>query len=284
MLAVTPDRARIATTTYSRKSDRGRVDVVYPYNKDDPETQPEEIVFRLQAYVVHATLPPVSQKTQLTRKDLKARQFLRVTGLGATAFDEVIEGLQALRDNVASRLLPSNLSDTRFTDERGHPVLEFGNRYFSFQTEAGSDEDSVELENDIDPFGILRHIGEEGRGESVLKYELIKPGLIRVGHLVELQVGICAMPTGRNKYTFIPKLRSVCILSRDVENDCHRINFARVYRFVPMKRTKRKVGYMLEDDEEELTERALTKLRIDEDDTMGVTATEVPSVDDRTVQ
>ena len=52
---------------------------------------------------------------------------------------------------------------------------------------------------------------------SSTSFTAINPGVIRVGHLVEAQVGFCVIPYGRNKAAFVPKLRAVCILSRQVE-------------------------------------------------------------------
>lgn len=50
-----------------------------------------------------------------------------------------------------------------------------------------------------------------------LTYDCIRPGFINVGNLVELQVSVCSVPTGRDKNLFIVKLRSLCVLSRKVE-------------------------------------------------------------------
>ena len=49
----------------------------------------------------------------------------------------------------------------------------------------------------------------------------IKPGFIRPGNLVELQIGICAISIGRSRFAFVPKLRAICVLSREVEKVCH---------------------------------------------------------------
>ena len=53
---------------------------------------------------------------------------------------------------------------------------------------------------------------------SVVLFENVNPAFIRPGHLVELQIGVCAIRTGRDKLAFITKLRAICILSRRVEH------------------------------------------------------------------
>ena len=64
------------------------------------------------------------------------------------------------------------------------------------------------------------------RAQPVLTFRLhrrfthrsVLPSSIKVGHMVEVQCGFCAIPVNRRKYRFLCKLRSVCILDRSVEN------------------------------------------------------------------
>lgn len=44
----------------------------------------------------------------------------------------------------------------------------------------------------------------------------INPAGVADGYLLEVQVGFCAIPLGRS-YRFITKLRSVCVLNREVD-------------------------------------------------------------------
>lgn len=62
-------------------------------------------------------------------------------------------------------------------------------------------------------------------------FEHIKPGFIRIGQLVEVQFSLFAIAarSGREdqKYTMMLKMRSICILSRaveDVSNHLHNIH------------------------------------------------------------
>ena len=48
-------------------------------------------------------------------------------------------------------------------------------------------------------------------------YRIIKPEGIRTGYMVEVQVGFCAVPISNHKYKFLLKLRSICVLNRQVD-------------------------------------------------------------------
>ena len=49
-------------------------------------------------------------------------------------------------------------------------------------------------------------------------YRAIKPEGIRAGYLVEVQGGFCAVPIGKELYKFLLKLRSICVLDREVDS------------------------------------------------------------------
>ena len=87
---------------------------------------------------------------------------MRLTGLGAPEFSAAIQGIQALHSVVGSQIDYTTLSLCRAEAERGHPTLEAGNRYFSTQSESQG-QDTAELGNHVDPYGILGKLGEEQR-------------------------------------------------------------------------------------------------------------------------
>ena len=49
------------------------------------------------------------------------------------------------------------------------------------------------------------------------KYEQISPVMIQAGNLVEVQVGFCTVQLNRGRFLMLQKLRSICVLSRIVE-------------------------------------------------------------------
>ena len=49
------------------------------------------------------------------------------------------------------------------------------------------------------------------------RFARIKPDVFSLAHLVEVQVAFVAVRTGRAEYAFVPRLRSLCLLSKAVE-------------------------------------------------------------------
>lgn len=56
--------------------------------------------------------------------------------------------------------------------------------------------------------------------ESSPQYVACLPSAIRPGQLLEVQVAFCAVPVAKGKYRMLLKLRSVCILDRQVQKVC----------------------------------------------------------------
>ncbi|KAH8074204.1 hypothetical protein BXZ70DRAFT_1013197 [Cristinia sonorae] len=280
-----PDRARVATAALSRAptSSRSRVDIVYP---DVKEGSPEEMVFRIQGFIVSAQLPPFMQTPRSSGKTLQPKQSVKITGLGLEEFDQALKGIQALRDVVSSQYDYTTLTPWKVETERTFSTLEASNRYFSSSHEA-SGQETVTLGKQVDPMGILLKIGQELRSvhvqdnvvayyeravnkdTSIVSYQQISPGFIRPGHLVELQVGVCSVPIGKGKNMMLVKLRSVCVLSRLVEHDFNTMNLQRMINVAPMNKVKRKVGY--DEDVEEMETSIEKRMRISDDQDENMT-------------
>lgn len=184
-----PDRVRITTAVHSAAGENPRCQIVYPFAEDET---PEEMVFRLQGWVVDCNLPPLTRSNQsvsshvqfhqknayswsrrLSRRDLRARQSVRLTGLGVNPFLKAVHGLLSLHESLATHRPGSTFSKFRPLEERGCVVVEVGNRFFLSQEEAG--DLPVELMNPcIDPLNILGHLRDEKRGvhteDNVVKY------------------------------------------------------------------------------------------------------------------
>ncbi|PIL22305.1 hypothetical protein GSI_14993 [Ganoderma sinense ZZ0214-1] len=109
----------------------------------------------------------------------------------------------------------------------------------------------------VDPFNILRPLikGEAHTTDNVVeywecktsgdKYEEIKPGLLILTNLVEVQVGFVIVRVARQEYTFVPKLRAICLLDRVVETDYNRSAICCLAsgQLSPLKKVKHKIGY-----------------------------------------
>ncbi|KAH8096841.1 hypothetical protein BXZ70DRAFT_1009519 [Cristinia sonorae] len=274
-----PDRARVATAALSRAptSSHSRVDIVYP---DVKEGSPEEMVFRIQGFIVSAQLPPFMQTPRSSGKTLQPKQSVKITGLGLEEFDQALKGIQALRDVVSSQYDYTTLTPWKVETEHTFSTLEASNCYFSSSHEA-SGQETVTLGKHVDPMGILLKIGQELRSVHVqdmwwltmsvciVSYQQISPGFIRPGHLVELQVGVCSVPIGKGKNMMLVKLRSVCVLSRLVEHDFNTMNLQRMINVAPMNKVKRKVGY--DEDVEEMETSIEKRMRISDDQDENMT-------------
>ncbi|KAI0643198.1 hypothetical protein C8Q79DRAFT_915303, partial [Trametes meyenii] len=140
-----------------------------------------------------------------------------------------------------------------------------------------------DLSEVVDPFNVLRpHLSSQVHlQENVVEYwerqahtcsqrssfKRIKPDTIMPGTMVELQVAFTVAKLGRHDYIFLPKLRAICILSRDYNMSVIKILSTR--NVSPLKKMKRKVGYDNDDKENvngvEAPQRQLKRLTLADD-------------------
>ncbi|KAI0083087.1 hypothetical protein BDY19DRAFT_900872, partial [Irpex rosettiformis] len=236
----------------------------------------EEVVFRVQGYVLRANLPPLTRADQLTKNPQSAKQGLVLTGLGSKEFDNSIRAVVELHSRFASHLPTDTLLPWTPVTDDGDLCLELSNRYFTPKHLATEYEVS-EITSVIDPLGLLKsRAGELHHTEDneVLYFERIhepttryryapcSPVTIKVGLLVEAQVSFCTVPISKSRFLMLSKLRSVCILDRQDLND----QVFQSLKTVPQgetKKLKRKVGYEGEgNSEEDTTSQAMKKLKI----------------------
>lgn len=95
----------------------------------------------------------------INQKDLHACQSLRISGLGLSEFQEALSGLQVLQNCLVAYKAESLPSVSHSTLERGFPVLNAGNWFFSSQQEANNS-DVIKLGSYVDPAGILEQMGK----------------------------------------------------------------------------------------------------------------------------
>ncbi|KAH8103151.1 hypothetical protein BXZ70DRAFT_1006306 [Cristinia sonorae] len=280
------DRARVSTAVYARDptKPKSRVDMIYPLqNKDE---QPEEIVFRVQGYLVYAELPPVwklpSSRTD-NQKMIHPKQIVTLSGLGHPMFARNFIGLQALQDVFSANLGRDVFLPLKTTTMFGHPVIQFSNRYLSTSQESDGQE-AAELTGDIDPAGLIDKLAHQYGGAHLLdnmvqyfekgpsandsneiRYRVIKPGFINLGHLVEVQF--------------------MCIISKQVQDDwtTERLRSMIHVPEEPMQKTrrlKRRVGYATADASTQTpnmqtTTARMKKLRLDDEEMRGATSVSI---------
>ncbi|KAI0744662.1 hypothetical protein C8Q76DRAFT_605300, partial [Earliella scabrosa] len=204
----------------------------------------EEVIMRVQGYLVDLSLPPVQQH-QIPRNanrvvDLK--QTVTLSGLGAERFDCAVRGISTIYQMFKSRLLRSNshLRDWFPGQDGYHATLTFSNRYVTPLKDAGG-EQSLDLRDVVDPFNLMGpllrnhiHMQEnaveywkqncENVSDAEPAFERIKPETFALGHLVEVQVAFQVARIGQAEYVFLPKLRALCLLDRTAEKVSHLSN------------------------------------------------------------
>ncbi|KAI0086715.1 hypothetical protein BDY19DRAFT_894419, partial [Irpex rosettiformis] len=197
----------------------------------------EEVVVSVQGYALRTSLPPVTCKDSLPKNILSAKQLILLTGLGAEGFTKASRAVLAIRSMFTSNLPRNSLLPWTPIVDNGHQCLEFSNCYFSTSQLEGLN--PVEFDPAVDPKGILASLEVDGKHtddnvvlyferlagknkgyESTLEetYIAIKPVAIRPGYLVEVQSSFSVAPLNKGRYVMLNKLRSICILSKQVQD------------------------------------------------------------------
>ncbi|KAI0084161.1 hypothetical protein BDY19DRAFT_898899, partial [Irpex rosettiformis] len=238
----------------------------------------EEVVVSVQGYALRVNLPPVTRKDRqadiyiysLPKNILSAKQSIVLTGLGAESFTKAAHAVLVIRSMFTANLPHDSLLPWTPIVDSGHQCLEFSNRYFSTSQFEGLT--AVDFDPAVDPKGILASLEVDGKHTDdnvVLYFErlsgknnregtyvTIKPVAIRPGTLVEVQTSFAVVPLTKGRYLMLNKLRSICILSKQVQ-DIPETSF---------KRVKRSVGYSEDVSDTEDSQSALKRLRLDEKD------------------
>ncbi|KAM5540624.1 hypothetical protein V8D89_005655 [Ganoderma adspersum] len=142
-------------------------------------------------------------------------------------------------------------------------TLMFGNCYLTSSCDVGNDV-SINMLPIVDPLNILRPLikNEVHTTDNVVEpdtiyqqlnlhisqtYVEIKPGLLTLTNLVEVQVSFVIIRIARQECVFVPKLHAICLLNCIVETD-YNLSAIRVLasrQLSPLKKVKHKVGYWM---------------------------------------
>ena len=152
--------------------------LVYPRSK--PEDEPEEIVLRVQGFVIQSRLPPILNRKQYVNNiweegtyllisqyrlgdpPINARQSVTLSGLGAENFAQALQGMMRIQQYFGEHCSEGQMESWEPRKDRGHPVLTIGNRYLSTLDGKDTKQQTVTLEDAIDPFHILREATPSG--------------------------------------------------------------------------------------------------------------------------
>ncbi|KAI0665426.1 hypothetical protein C8Q78DRAFT_1072990 [Trametes maxima] len=245
----------------------------------------DELVLRVQGFLVDASLPPLrrDQIPTNTHRLIDLKQSVTITGLGVQPFDDAAAAVLAVYHQFSAHLKGHHLRIWQPERANAYLTLTFGNRYLT-AAKFSDNEPHVDLSEVVDPFNVLRpHLSSQVHlQENVVEYwerqahptrpsfKRIKPDMIMPGTMVELQVAFTVAKLGRHDYIFLPKLRAICILNRVVHTDYNMsvIKILSARNVSPLKKMKHKVGY--DNDKEnvnavEAPQKQLKRLTLNDD-------------------
>ncbi|KAK7017882.1 hypothetical protein VNI00_018557 [Paramarasmius palmivorus] len=214
----------------------------------------EEMVFRLPGILVAKELPPIEKPMGKNTKAKYLKQSVTVAGLGNSAFTQSVQALSILDAAFGRWLGTDNIQPNAIVSSfRGNLAIQASNRYFTpaLLARAG-DEPIVDLEQHVDPKGILRKLAgdeyvhlsenqviyttitktEHGKDRyNVIPFTIVTkvahlldsnlslpPRSFQLGDIVELLVSVLAvkvdMRTG--KYRMVCTLRAISLLDGSI--------------------------------------------------------------------
>ncbi|KAF7789840.1 hypothetical protein EIP86_000786 [Pleurotus ostreatoroseus] len=273
-----PDRARVSTTVH-QPGLRQRMDLIYP--PENLEATREEVVLFVQGFLVDAHLPPIRARSQLASVPVRTQQTVMLSGVSSRQFGTAIAAIGQIVEVFNAQCTRDELLPWSPRIVQGHPTLTLSSRYFT--ADGGSTKhDMRAFPEDLDPYNILRNAVPDGlytednevlyyerrkfSNSDTLKYVTVQPTAFKIGQLVQAQLAFMLVPRGKGKYGLILRLRSLCILSHAVTDDCSRAqleNFTATPEALA-PRMKRRVGYLAEDeDKDDDVQGIMKKMRLE---------------------
>ena len=127
--------------------------LVYPDDKSGNSADAEEMVLRLQGFLVQAHLPPILSRKQyaypfllftyhaitkfrLGSSPSTARQSVTLSGLGSARFNDAIAAILKIHQHFHQHCPEGQMDGWEPRKERGHPVVSAGARYLSTKVDA----------------------------------------------------------------------------------------------------------------------------------------------------
>ncbi|KAF7790675.1 hypothetical protein EIP86_001631 [Pleurotus ostreatoroseus] len=203
------DSARTVTQVDVPRA-RTRADLV---KRKPNSSELEEYVATLHGYVVKTMLPPITTSNQLPKNPRHTSQSIILGGLGASEFEESVQGVLEVYNQFRRSFSHGVLQDWEPRTVDGHLSLMFSNRFYSSSDEARGLK-TENIDQLVDPFGILAEAVPDGihtidnqvlyyeryrTAKGKLAYRAINPAGVKQGYLVEVQASFCAVPVARNQ-------------------------------------------------------------------------------------
>ncbi|TFK80211.1 hypothetical protein K466DRAFT_444669, partial [Polyporus arcularius HHB13444] len=231
----------------------------------------EECTFNVQGYLWDCTLPPI-RRFQIPRNPnpgnlLSLKQSVTLTGLGSEMFEKAVRGLSTLYQHAKGKVQQRGCQLRTWMpgEAEGDLTLTFSSRYLTPGNQAADDihPDMAEV---IDPLNILRPLllTEVHTLDNAVFYwqrmpasaatservERTAPEIFCPSNMVQVRFAVHLAKVGRHEYVFLPKLRSICLLSSEDYNIAS-IRAITRRAVSPLKKIKRKADYGKQDSDEE---------------------------------
>ncbi|TFK60226.1 hypothetical protein BDN72DRAFT_905154 [Pluteus cervinus] len=213
-------------------------------------TSTDEIVFTIQGFIIEKSLPPVRTAPRLLdTQPYLLEQRISISGLNTPTFERSVSALLDLFPVLVRQFPDGQFDSFQFgncpvTDGR---VVSFSNRYFTRKKDAPG-LTPAPFPTQVDPLGILKgklssaliHTQENDveyyiqltDSDGTKKFRSTSPQTFRIGDLVKVQFSLVVF----QKLRSLPTFRM--ILKQLLSNPA--------YPLTPVKRSKRRVGYEIE--------------------------------------
>ncbi|KAJ2911705.1 hypothetical protein MD484_g8709, partial [Candolleomyces efflorescens] len=197
------------------------------------EGEAAEVTVRVPGILCSKMLPPVTRPLGVkSRKHVRnLRQFVRLTGLGLIAFDELAGKIEEINAKFRESLPTGDQVQGLVLQEyEGEVALDMHSRYFTDRA-AVPGLKHIPLHDDVDPLHILEglrgphfiHAPENevqycrkvcGEGDNV-RYQSMTPANFGEGDVVEAHVALVAYPLGVKNYKMVMSLRTLALISSE---------------------------------------------------------------------
>ncbi|RDB29591.1 hypothetical protein Hypma_016017 [Hypsizygus marmoreus] len=236
-----------------------------------------EMTLSVQGILRMSDLPPVrGSREALQRRVMSLQQQVHIIGYDTETFQSALWKFYDIYE-LFSRTVPGNAllpwDPVVFTEGVS---ISAANRYFSRRRDVFHEED-IPFDDVVDPTGSLRDIQHNGiartadnevkyfrctEEKGTKSYHAVSPACFKIGDILDVQIGIIAVPVKDDKMKMLPKLRAITLLSSKWTQDANfKTAIAKVPRTTNRKAKRRRVGYTVDDQLDEDLQKTTVAVR-----------------------
>ncbi|KAJ7749117.1 hypothetical protein B0H16DRAFT_1319409 [Mycena metata] len=229
----------------------------------------DKVIVRVQGVLTKNNLVPKNARSCPASKAHFLAQSAEICGLRTGTFDASMANLSAVDQRFSEFLAGTDILGSSNESRRPGGVFQASNRVFTLRSDVPTEQDNA-FQDGVDPMGAMARLktgdlihapenivkyfkrthDSETKQVTVVKYEQHVPGGFHTGDIVEMQISFVAVTTGPNKVKITTRLQALTLLQNCYAKAAlRRAESARIPIVNPAMR--RKVGYFLQDDEDE---------------------------------